>query len=153
MQWQKIIGRPRTQEYFVQHKVLATTHSKRLTSHMIIWNLLAAHTFNYIVLRVNPGLTSCEDLATALLSFIHCISSWLNLLMIHPFGSVAADKLVNKLASVSWYLTIIWIIEIMKIPLHVEYFHWFSWILSSVLCTSYFFHHIHALLAFLVYQA
>ena len=25
-----------------------------------------AHAFNYIVLRVKPGLTSCEDLATAL---------------------------------------------------------------------------------------
>ena len=34
---------------------------------MSIWNLLAAHAFNYIVLRVNPGLASCEDLATALI--------------------------------------------------------------------------------------
>ena len=30
--------------------------------------LSAAHAFNYIVLRVNPGLISCEDLAMALLS-------------------------------------------------------------------------------------
>ena len=30
-------------------------------------NLSAAHTFDYIVLRINPGLTSCEDLATALI--------------------------------------------------------------------------------------
>ena len=45
---------------------LTTAHSKRLTSHMSIWNLLAAHTFNYILLRVKPGLTSCEDLAMAL---------------------------------------------------------------------------------------
>ena len=29
-------------------------------------NLSVTHAFNYIVLRVNPGLTSCEDLATAL---------------------------------------------------------------------------------------
>ena len=28
--------------------------------------LIAAHAFDYIVLKVNPGLTSCEDLATAL---------------------------------------------------------------------------------------
>ena len=28
--------------------------------------LSATHAFNYIVLRANPGLTSCEDLATAL---------------------------------------------------------------------------------------
>ena len=25
--------------------------------------VLAAHAFNYIVLRINPGLTNCEDLA------------------------------------------------------------------------------------------
>ena len=31
-------------------------------------NLLATHTFDYIVLRVKPGLTSCKDLATALQS-------------------------------------------------------------------------------------
>ena len=29
-------------------------------------NLLASHAFDYIVLRIKPGLTSCEDLATAL---------------------------------------------------------------------------------------
>ena len=33
---------------------------------MSIGNLLDAHAFNYIVFRVKPGLTSCEDLATAL---------------------------------------------------------------------------------------
>ena len=33
---------------------------------MSIVNLSAAHAFNYIVLRVKPGLTSCEDLAMAL---------------------------------------------------------------------------------------
>ena len=27
--------------------------------------LLATHTFDYMMLRVNPGLTSCENLATA----------------------------------------------------------------------------------------
>ena len=86
MQQWKIIGCPCTQEYFVQHKAfycaklsnkqsgkvicrfdrLTTIQSKRLTSHMSIRNLSAAHAFNYIVLRVNPGLTCCEDLATAL---------------------------------------------------------------------------------------
>ena len=26
--------------------------------------LIGRHTFDYIVLRINPGLTTCEDLAT-----------------------------------------------------------------------------------------
>ena len=30
----------------------------------------SAHTFNYIVLRVKPGLTSCEDIATALVMWM-----------------------------------------------------------------------------------
>ena len=34
---------------------------------MSIANLSAAHAFDYIVLRVKPGLTSCEDLAMGLL--------------------------------------------------------------------------------------
>ena len=34
-------------------------------------NLLATHTFDYIVLKVKPGLTSCEDLAMALHEAIH----------------------------------------------------------------------------------
>ena len=33
---------------------------------MNIEKLSSAHAFNYIVLWVNPGLTSCEDFATAL---------------------------------------------------------------------------------------
>ena len=45
---------------------LGTVHSKRQTSHMSIENLSATHAFNYIVLRGNTGLTSCEDLAMAL---------------------------------------------------------------------------------------
>ena len=36
---------------------------------MSIEKLSFTHTFNYIVLRVNPGLTSCEDLAMALLDW------------------------------------------------------------------------------------
>ena len=32
----------------------------------VLENLTAAYAFDYIVLWVNPGLTSCEDLATAL---------------------------------------------------------------------------------------
>ena len=35
------------------------------TSNMSIGNLSAAHALDYIVLRVNPGLISCEDLVTA----------------------------------------------------------------------------------------
>ena len=27
-------------------------------------SLLVAHTFDYIVFRINPGMTSCKDLAT-----------------------------------------------------------------------------------------
>ena len=45
---------------------------------MSIENLSSAHAFDYIVLRVKPGLTSCEDLAMALADFyyIHlCIHS------------------------------------------------------------------------------
>ena len=45
---------------------LRTAHSKRQTSHMSTGNLSATHTFDYIVLRIKPGLTICEDLATAL---------------------------------------------------------------------------------------
>ena len=41
------------------------TRDKKPYEHRKISN---AHTFNYIVLRVNPGLTSCEDLAIALQS-------------------------------------------------------------------------------------
>ena len=46
---------------------LRTAYSKRQTSHMSIANLSAAHAFDYIVLRVKPGLTSCEDVAMGLL--------------------------------------------------------------------------------------
>ena len=46
--------------------------SNRLTSHMSIGKVPAAHAFNYIVLRVKSGLTSCEDLATALPITILC---------------------------------------------------------------------------------
>ena len=45
---------------------LRSAHSKSQTSHMNIGKLISAHAFDYIVLRVNPGLTSCEDLTTAL---------------------------------------------------------------------------------------
>ena len=38
----------------------------RQKSQMSIEQLSSTHTFNYIVFRVNPGLTSCEELATAL---------------------------------------------------------------------------------------
>ena len=40
---------------------LRTAHSKRQRGHMIITKLIAAtHAFDYIVLRVKLGLTSCE---------------------------------------------------------------------------------------------
>ena len=50
---------------FLAGKCLVTGHYHK----SCIWalkRLPAAHAFNYIVLRVNPGLTSCENLATAL---------------------------------------------------------------------------------------
>ena len=44
---------------------LRTAHSKSQKSHKSNGNLLVAHAFDYmIVLRINPGLTSCKDLAT-----------------------------------------------------------------------------------------
>ena len=45
---------------------LKASHSKTQKSQMSIEKLSPAHTFNYIVLKVNPGLTSCEELAMAL---------------------------------------------------------------------------------------
>ena len=67
------------QDYFVQHKVFYFVFVQKLSNKQSakvicgfdrlttrFWNLSAAHALNYIVLRVNPGLTSCEDLATAL---------------------------------------------------------------------------------------
>ena len=41
--------------------------NKESTNWKAIWameNLLAAHPFDYIVLRINPGLTTCKDFAT-----------------------------------------------------------------------------------------
>ena len=77
MRW-KIIGHPRTKEYFMLHKVfycaknsnkqsaklnrfdrLRTVHRKMQKVIYEHWS--AAHKFNSIVLRVNPGLTSCEE--------------------------------------------------------------------------------------------
>ena len=42
---------------------LRTVHSKSHKSHVSNGNLLTAHAFDYIVFRINPGLTSCKDLA------------------------------------------------------------------------------------------
>ena len=39
---------------------------------MTIGKLIGTHAFDYIVLMVNPGLTSCEDLAMALCKKQHC---------------------------------------------------------------------------------
>ena len=46
---------------------LRTAHSKGQTNNMSIGNLSAAHEFDYIVLRVEPCLTSGEYLAIALI--------------------------------------------------------------------------------------
>ena len=32
----------------------------------VMEKILAAHAFDYIVIRINPGLTSCKDLATVM---------------------------------------------------------------------------------------
>ena len=45
---------------------LRTAHRNRQTSHMSIGNLFSAHAIDYIVVRVNYGLTSGENLAMAL---------------------------------------------------------------------------------------
>ena len=45
---------------------LRTSHSKSQKSQMSTEKLSSAHAFNYIVLKVNPVLSSCEELATAL---------------------------------------------------------------------------------------
>ena len=36
--------------------------TKKPCEHSKLKNLLAAHAFDYTVLRTNPGLTSCKDL-------------------------------------------------------------------------------------------
>ena len=45
---------------------LRTAHRNRQTSHMSIGNLFSAHAIDYIVVRVNYGLTGGENLAMAL---------------------------------------------------------------------------------------
>ena len=42
---------------------LKTAHSKSQKAIRVMENLLATHAFDYIVFRINPGLTSCKDLA------------------------------------------------------------------------------------------
>ena len=46
---------------------LRTVHSKRQITIGALQNLSASHTFDYMVLRINSALTSCEDLAMALI--------------------------------------------------------------------------------------
>ena len=46
---------------------LRISHTKRQKSHMSIAKLLSAYAFNNIVLKVNYGLTSCKDLAMAVI--------------------------------------------------------------------------------------
>ena len=58
---------PTHAKYFiVQELSNKQSVSLRQTSHVSIGNLSSTHAFDYIVLRVKLGLTSCEDLATAL---------------------------------------------------------------------------------------
>ena len=45
---------------------LRTSHSKRQKAIQALKRLSFAHAFNYIVLRINPGPTSCEDVAMEL---------------------------------------------------------------------------------------
>ena len=49
---------------------LRTSHSKRQKAVQALKRLSFAHTFNYIVLRIIPGLTSCEDVAMVLVYHI-----------------------------------------------------------------------------------
>ena len=41
------------------------TAQEEKRSHLSNKSLPAAHTFNYIMFRVNPGFSGCEDLTTA----------------------------------------------------------------------------------------
>ena len=60
---------------------------------MSIVNLLATHTFDYIVLRVNFGLTSCEDLATALIKDDYIVCTFTSFL---TDGLILLMKLVPR---------------------------------------------------------
>ena len=62
MMKKKIIGCLCTQNYFMLHNVAILLCKININNKE---NLLATHAFDYIVLRVNLGLTSCEDLATS----------------------------------------------------------------------------------------
>ena len=48
-------------------------HTARDRKALYIEKLLPAHAFDYIVLSVNLGLTSCEDFATALPVMTKCV--------------------------------------------------------------------------------
>ena len=50
---------------------LRTAHSKRQKAIEALENLSSTHAFDHIVLRINAGLTSCEDLATALCTYMY----------------------------------------------------------------------------------
>ena len=43
---------------------LRTAHRKSQKAISVMQCLLAALAFDYVVLRINPGLTNCKDLAT-----------------------------------------------------------------------------------------
>ena len=62
MRW-KIIDRPHTQNISCYTRY---SHSKKQKSQNSIEKLSSTHALNCIVLRVNPGLISCEEFAIAL---------------------------------------------------------------------------------------
>ena len=71
---------------------LRTVHSNRQTSHRSIGKIIiSAHTFDYVVVRVNYGLTSCEDLAMALTSVTGTLLICYN------------SPIPSYVATVSWY--------------------------------------------------
>ena len=49
---------------------LRTVHSKSQKAIRVMENLLATHAYDYIVLRINLGLTSSKDLATVVWTII-----------------------------------------------------------------------------------
>ena len=43
--------------------ILRTAYRKTQRAVLVMKNLSASHAFDYLVLRANPGLTCCKDLA------------------------------------------------------------------------------------------
>ena len=62
------VSRQHTQKYFLCYTRYSTVQnlSNKQSAEVICKfdNLSATHAFEHIVLRINPGLTSCKDLST-----------------------------------------------------------------------------------------